>query len=292
MKRAQISVTNTLNRLHRWQLIMGSSALLTAIWGIDYFIKVDLGLSIFYVIPIMAFAWYISPKSGYTASGVSASLWFIAEWQRTQDAELIFIGWNTLVRLAFFVLIVALLSELKVTYRQEKALARTDTLTSLLNRRAFLEILTHEVQRSRRHQLIFTLAYLDVDNFKEVNDRLGHATGDRLLQAIATLLLREIRITDYQGRLGGDEFAILMPQTDQEQAYLVLTRLFTELLKLNNSVVEIGFSIGAVTFQTAPETADKALLLADKLMYTVKAEGKNRLAQDVYRSLESLNKAV
>jgi len=177
---------------------------------------------------------------------------------------------------------VKLLAELKLSYRQVQTLANTDFLTGLLNRRAFMAALEHEVGRSRRYGVPFTLVYLDVDNFKQVNDRLGHAQGDGVLQAIAHTLQQHLRKIDRSSRLGGDEFAMLMPQTDQSQAHAMLPRLFQALTHSPVADLSIGFSIGAVTFLTAPESADQGLSIADKLMYTVKAEGKNQVRQTVY----------
>ena len=180
-------------------------------------------------------------------------------------------------------MIVFLLVELKLAYQREQQLAQTDSLTTLLNRRAFTKILAQEIMRSRRYGLAFTLAYLDVDNFKQVNDQLGHAEGDRLLKKIAHALIQEQRAGDYHSRLGGDEFAILLIQTNREQATPALQRLFAQLSGLQLPTVSVGFSIGAVTFDaTLPPSAEKALSAADKLMYAAKSKGKNQLVQEDY----------
>lgn len=272
-----------LHQLPAGQLVVGGAIALSLIWGLDYLIKVDLGFSIFYLFPIAALAWYVSPRAGYLASAISAVLWFIAESARTAPEALIFfLVWNTAVRLAFWLLTVELLAELQTSYRKEQQLASTDFLTGLLNRRAFIETLNQEILRSQRHQLVFTLAYLDVDGFKQVNDRLGHAAGDRLLEAIAQTLRQTLRETDHSSRLGGDEFAVLMPQTSQTQASSVLGRMFQDLSTVKAEEVSIGFSVGAVTFCSAPESADQAIAVADRLMYTVKAKGKNQIFQEVY----------
>lgn len=285
MQRSHPPFLNRLSHLPAWQLAGGSLLGLLTIGGIDYLVTVDLGLSIFYVLPIATLTWYRTPKLGYLASGLSALLWFQAEMARTQTTTpLGFILWNTLVRLAFFVIVVHLLAELKAAYRQEQYLAQTDFLTTLLNRRAFNHILTQEIQRSQRHSLTFTLTYLDIDNFKQVNDQLGHAAGDRLLQEIAAVLAQQLRVVDFQARLGGDEFAILMTQTDQSQATAVLKRLFGQLTKSLEHAPKIGFSIGAMTFTSPlPQSADEALSAADKLMYAVKSQGKNRILQGIYQ---------
>lgn len=276
-------IFHQLSGLPIWQLGGGSFVLLGIIGITDYLITIDLGLSIFYLLPIAALTWYLHPRLGYFSSVISTLLWCIAEIERESTTNLFFVFWNALVRLAFFTLVVALLAELKMAYQQEQRLARTDGLTTLLNRRAFTEILEQEIERSNRHALAFTLVYLDIDNFKQVNDKFGHAAGDRLLKEIAIVLVQQVRATDHQCRLGGDEFAILMPQTNQAQANPVLKRLFDELLLLKSTDSPIGFSVGAVSFvDPLPNSADQALGAADKLMYAVKASGKNQVVQARY----------
>lgn len=246
-------------------------------------IKVDLGLSIFYVLPIAVIAWYVSPRAGYLASLMSAVLWYIAEAARTPPETLrLFLVWNTAIRLAFWLVVVGLLDELKSSYLKEQQLANTDFLTGLLNRRAFMTALDQEIERSQRYGLVFTLTYLDVDGFKQVNDRLGHTVGDRVLLAIANVCQQTLRATDHSLRLGGDEFALLMPQTSLNQADGVLVRLFQQLQQVPSGQVPIGFSIGAVTFLAMPESADQAIAIADQLMYAVKAKGKNQIWQETY----------
>uniref|UniRef100_A0A8T6QWB5 GGDEF domain-containing protein n=1 Tax=Lyngbya confervoides BDU141951 TaxID=1574623 RepID=A0A8T6QWB5_9CYAN len=280
----QPQISQWLYQRAAWQHVVGNALVMFTIWLVDYTIRINLGLSIFYTLPIVILAWYFNIKAGYWAGGVAASLWAIAEASRaTPDTTLLFLIWNTGVRLAFWWLVVFLLAALKASYRQEQQLARTDFLTGLLNRRAFTEGLTQEIVRSGRYGLPFTLVYLDVDNFKAVNDRCGHAAGDELLQAIATVLAQTLRSSDYASRLGGDEFACFLPQTNQAQASHLLSRLFAALTNLaHTQTVSIGFSIGAITFLQAPESADAALAAADKLMYDVKSHGKNQLVQSVY----------
>ncbi len=122
--------------------------------------------------------------------------------------------WDAFRRFAVFIIITVVLSALKNALENEKKLARVDHLTEVANFRSFVDRLEAEIVRSRRHQYIFSLAYLDLDNFKIVNDQFGHEAGNKLLRETALLIQKEIRKTDLLGRLGGDEFAVLMPETD------------------------------------------------------------------------------
>src|SRR5665811_777556 len=151
---------------------------------------------------------------------------------------------------------------------------RTDFLTQAANKRAFIELAGQEIERARRYSHPFSIAYLDVDRFKQVNDTLGHAAGDSLLVAVSDTAGRIARSPDVLARLGGDEFALLLVESDPEQ-----TRSAVERVKraLDDAVMaggwDVGFSIGATTFLTPPANADAALALADELMYSVKAGG-------------------
>jgi diguanylate cyclase (GGDEF)-like protein len=120
---------------------------------------------------------------------------------------------------------------------------------------------------------------MDVDNFKEVNDRYGHSTGDAVLRTVGQTIRATLREVDVIARLGGDEFVILMPETGDSAAEAVVARVRQHV----NAVVArggwpISFSIGVVTWTTPPRTVDFMLKRADDAMYAVKNEGKNRVA--------------
>jgi diguanylate cyclase (GGDEF)-like protein len=127
------------------------------------------------------------------------------------------------------------------------------------------------------------VAFVDVDNFKVINDKFGHTTGDRVLGIIAEAMQRHLRRTDIVGRVGGDEFAILLPEVNEEAAQVVIPKMHRRLLDeiwLNNWPVT--FSIGVITFLEPPASVDHVLSMADRLMYTVKDKGKN----DIHYAIE------
>lgn len=170
-------------------------------------------------------------------------------------------------------------SRLKSLLAKEQDLARIDPLTTVPNRRAFYEALEKERVRSLRYRRPCTIAYLDLDNFKKVNDSLGHAVGDELLVEVAASLKSNLRASDYVGRLGGDEFAILLPETDATAAKLVLHKLRLRLLEeMKNHSWKVTFSIGAATFLDPPASLDVMIRLADETMYAIKAQGKDNVS--------------
>jgi diguanylate cyclase (GGDEF)-like protein len=153
-------------------------------------------------------------------------------------------------------------------------LADEDRLTGLLNWRGFERAARTEVEHCRRYGRPLTLAYIDLDNFKEVNDARGHPEGDELLRLVARVL-RGGRAADIPARLGGDEFALLLPETDEGHARVVLDRVRGELLAaFAGQGVPVSVSIGAACFAQPPDL-EMLLRRADALMYDVKRAGKN-----------------
>lgn len=157
---------------------------------------------------------------------------------------------------------------------------RHDPLTGILNRRGLTEALTKEIGRAQRRHRTLCLALIDLDNFKKLNDQHGHSTGDQALRTLAEVMQRSLRPQDTAGRLGGEEFVVALPETELDDAVVVLTRLQRELTKAfflaGNQKLLITFSAG-VTPVAAGENTDLALKRADQAMYLAKQAGKNRV---------------
>ena len=125
-----------------------------------------------------------------------------------------------------------------------------------------------------------TLAYIDLDNFKAVNDTLGHHGGDDVLRRTAAVIRQCIRASDVAARLGGDEFVVLLPETGQEVSGGVLERLRSQLAKaFDEAACPVTASVGAVSFAEPPREVDELVRQADAAMYAAKAAGKNRVQQ-------------
>jgi diguanylate cyclase (GGDEF)-like protein len=139
-----------------------------------------------------------------------------------------------------------------------------------------------EINRARRYEHPLTVAYIDLDNFKTINDRFGHSMGDNLLRLVADTIKNNIRLIDTVVRMGGDEFAILLPETGPEAAKAItrkIQKINLELMQKNGWPVT--FSIGVVTFISPPSTVDEILKRSDNLMYSAKNNGKNTIKYEV-----------
>jgi diguanylate cyclase (GGDEF)-like protein len=238
--------------------------------------------SVFFLIPVSFVTWFVSRRAGFVASVASAVIILVTNIALPMHASHPLVGyWNALIWLGFFLLMTLTVTRLKVLYLDEKQLSRLDNLTHIANRLAFYEMATAEKNRAQRFGQPITLAYVDLDGFKEINDLLGHEVGDKLLLWVARIMQRNIRQTDSAARMGGDEFALILPNTTKDAASRVLNKVLRKLnRRMQQNLWPVTFSIGAVTFLSVPESLQEMIKRADDAMYLAKARGKNRLEQE------------
>jgi diguanylate cyclase (GGDEF)-like protein len=258
--------------------------LIAGVGIIDFLTGYELAFSLFYLIPVSIVAWVTTLRLGIVTALVSAMVWLTADAAAGNFYSQPFIyAWNTLIRFSFFIVTVLLLSALKRTLGNEKELARTDYLTGAANSRFFYDLLEMEMARFPRYKRPFTLVYIDLDNFKAVNDRFGHLVGDQVLCLVVNSTKNNLRKTDVVARLGGDEFALLLPETDQESARVALAKIHGGLIKMmRQNDWPVTFSIGALTCSAVPASSDELLRIADELMYDVKCDSKDAIKYSVY----------
>ena len=253
----------------------------------DYITRTDLVLILFYLAPIGFGTWFASLRGGIALAALSAlvstgaDLLFRSQSGSAEPAVGIAL-WNGVMLLGTAVSLVVLLSALKGRLEAEELLARTDSLTRIANRRAFFEGASLELERARRHGRPLTVAYLDIDDFKVVNDKLGHAQGDGLLVTVAQTLRGGTRAVDLVARLGGDEFGLILPETDAAMAESILARIRGALLSSTLATWQAGFSMGAAVFLVPPRDVDELTARADELMYMAKRSNKGSLRIGVF----------
>ncbi|MGQ9817282.1 MAG: diguanylate cyclase [bacterium] len=167
-------------------------------------------------------------------------------------------------------------------YNETKALSLTDSLTQIANRRHFDLILENELKRGRGYSRSVSLAMIDLDHFKQFNDRYGHPAGDQLLIAVAEKIRRTVRDTDFVARYGGEEFVIIFPETPGGSAYKICERVRGAIE--NNQIVinkygklGITISIGVATYPQSAQSAQELIQKADLALYRAKKLGRNRV---------------
>ncbi|WP_100644544.1 GGDEF domain-containing protein [Alteromonas facilis] len=237
------------------------------------------------LLPVVIASWYGNLITGLSVSFISA-LAIIVSYDRASlaipstDAVC-----TALVYLSALCILSILINNFSNVFKVEEAAAEHDHLTGLLNTRGLTSLLEEEIARTRRYRHPFTVAYIDIDNFKTINDTKGHYGGDVILCKLAKIITKSFRESDYIGRIGGDEFVCLLPETKQPDAKVVFDKLHKNLdTAFRNEDITVTFSIGVVTFESAPPSTQTALALVDSVMYRVKKLNKNDAAFQVYSS--------
>jgi len=251
---------------------------------VDYRTGHELNIEFFYLVPIFLVTWFAGGRLGLVISATSAVTWFIADLANGRIySNLTIYVWNTLIRSGFFIVVSFLLSALRKAYLSNRQLARTDYVTGAVSVSYFYELAQLEISRFQRYPRPFTLVYIDLDNFKTINDRLGHIAGDNVLRAVTENVQRQIRPADIFARLGGDEFALLLPETGEEEARKAIARIQSNLLiEMSKNGWMVTFSIGVVTYTHVPKSVDEMVRETDDVMYSVKTASKNGVNYRVY----------
>jgi diguanylate cyclase (GGDEF)-like protein len=272
-------------------IVVGALALVGLL---DYVTGPWLSFALLYVTPVLAAAWWLGRGPALLAGFTAGIAWFEAEaWghrgEPTRD-----LMWNSMSRLVMLVAMAGMVVRIRDDRRRLKEvnerlaqllsgaekLARTDPLTGMPNRRAFLERVGDELARARRNAGPVCIAYLDVDNFKTLNDQRGHAEGDEFLRRIAQAIKDTVRVNDVSARLGGDEFAVLFTDAKRIAVEPLAHRLLARVQALGERYpgLDLGASVGMAWFEAPPEKAEHLLQRADGAMYSAKSAGKHRFA--------------
>jgi diguanylate cyclase (GGDEF)-like protein len=245
----------------------------------DYVIGNELSFSIFYLLPVTLAVILNGRRLGLLISVVCAAVWLFADIEAgAVYSSAIIPVWNALVRLGYFAIHCLLIGRLMGMIAAVKELSLHDPLTKAANWRFFEEYSNKTLKVSIREKRPVTLAFLDLDDFKALNDKLGHTTGDAALLLLADTIRDGIRPEDMLARLGGDEFILLLPGPDFATADAVLKRLRAAIAQaMAERSWNVTTSVGAVTFTTLSSSVGALLSRADELMYEVKKAGKNAL---------------
>ena len=278
----------------RTALVLLVVLMLATVGLLDYVTGPWLSFALLYVTPVLAAAWWLGRTPAILASIVAGLAWFQAEaWGHRGEPDRVLL-WNSLSRLVMLVVMAGMVVRIREDRQRLKdvnskladllsgaeKLARTDPLTGLPNRRAFLERLADELTRAKRTAGPVCIAYLDVDNFKTLNDREGHPEGDEFLRRIAMAIKDTVRATDVAARLGGDEFAVLFADAKRIAVEALAQRLLARVRALGDRYpgLDLGASVGMAWFAEPPAAPEVLLQRADAAMYRAKEAGKHRFA--------------
>lgn len=267
-------------RLYRTLRLVGWASLVAGVYALNARTPAELRLGILYVIPVLLAAWHDGLGWGIAFAAATTLLRFRIGIDQMPDVTSLEIRvLNEVAYLAVVGVAIAGLSQVRRTQSQLQLLATHDPLTNVLNARAFAQELAHELGRNRRYGRPLALIYLDLDDFKKVNDAHGHATGDAVLRLVADAMRGAVRQADVVGRLGGDEFGVLMPETDAAVAHAAASRLAGGIRTVFRGTPSVTASIGVVAVSGTEAGTDELLRKADHAMYEAKRGGKDRVVQ-------------
>lgn len=240
----------------------------------------DARLGILYIIPVLLVLWTEGLAWGILFAVATTVLREAIAWvQMPPDTPMV---WRIVTALAYLAVLAVAMAGLQTLRRSQAAMARLiilDPLTNVLNARAFADRLGQELDRNRRYPRPLALMYMDLDNFKVINDTHGHQTGDAVLRLVADAMRTSVRQADVVGRLGGDEFSVLMPETDAALADAAAKRLIAGLRNVFKGTPNVTASIGVVSCTATDASTDDLLRRADQAMYDAKKSGKDRVVQ-------------
>jgi len=266
--------------LRRALRLVGYVLLTLLVYWVNTVTPPEAHLGVLYIIPVLLVTWTEGLIWGIVFGVASIGMREAVAWdQMPADTPL---GWRIGNAAAYVAVVAVAMAALQTLRRSQAALARLvtqDSLTNVLNARAFADRLGQELDRNRRYPRPLALMYMDLDNFKVINDTHGHQTGDAVLRLVADAMRKSVRTADIVGRLGGDEFAVLMPETDAQLADAAAKRLVAGLRNVFKGTPNVTASIGLVSCTATDASTDDLLRRADQAMYDAKRKGKDRVVQ-------------
>jgi diguanylate cyclase (GGDEF)-like protein len=268
----------------RWQVLALALGALAGVGFVDFVTGYEISVTLFYLVPVGMAAWYAGGRTGVVFALLACLVMYTTDAGAGHAYSHPAIPiWNALIRSCVLLITALLLAALREHLSAQHQQARTDALTGLLNSRAFMEKLEYTLALAGRSGNPLTLAYIDVDQFKGINDQYGHPEGDRVLRVFGKVIRECTRRSDSAARIGGDEFAWLLTNMEAQGAAEAVSRLrhrLRESLRAGGKAVTC--SIGAVTFKKLPSDAEEAMRAADALMYEVKRQARDDVAFRVF----------
>jgi diguanylate cyclase (GGDEF)-like protein len=249
-----------------WKLGLGAVPALLLTGWVDSMFDVAVRLTVLYALPVTLAAWAGGRRVGVAVAVAAALTQFAVDMTVAPERRVLAL-WNLLAGLLIYVGAAVLLSGLRARLVEAHRAARTDPLTGLLNVRAFRAAAEAELARCRRYDRPVSVALIDLDRFKQINDQHGHGAGDEILRATARHLEHATRASDVVARVGGDEFAVLLPEADAHAAGAATAHLGSGA---DAGPHHVDFSVGVASFDHPPSSVDELMACADRAMYARK----------------------
>lgn len=247
--------------------------------GIDHATGVEVPVFPLYFLPLAFAARYLGRTGAAIISLAATIVWSVTLYTAGGQYSHFYIAViSFFTQGSTFFIFSFLMAALSDALRRERLLSRKDSLTGLANRRSFIEDANGALALCQRYRRPVSLAYIDLDNFKNINDSLGHDAGDRVLRECSEIIVSCVRASDIAARLGGDEFAVFLPETTAQNAAVVLDKIRLLLAQSPQlQTLHLTASIGLVTYQESHTDIHILLRAADRLMYDAKRASKNRV---------------
>ncbi len=264
--------------MRRTLLSLISAALaVLAIGYLDFLTGIEVRIVPLYFGPVSWIAWKLGPRYGLPLAGFSSLVFELSNKLAGLTYQHGWIGvWNVAAQFGAFSVVCILAWKLREEITLERELRRLDPLTGIYNSRAFMELASVELERARRRRAPLAVGFIDVDDFKNVNDRFGHSGGDGLLRNVAEVLKAKTRKTDILGRVGGDEFAVFLCDAGGSAARVAAESWCAAARSIGErGGMPVTLSVGVAAFEEAPGDMESALREADTAMYHSKARGKD-----------------
>lgn len=241
------------------------------------------------LLPVLVISWMEGKRGGLFVACLAVAVWALAGIDAGRQFSAPWVPWaNAITRLATYSLVALLVAQIRQMFEREHKHATLDALTGLQNRRAFLDAGAREVERSKRYSHPLAVIFLDLDDFKQLNDTLGHDAGDAALRATASAIFGILRSSDHVARLGGDEFAVLLPEIGYDETIEAGRKISDAVNSALRVFPPVRSSIGVAWFPQADRMFPEMLKAADNLMYEVKASDKGNMHPRRFASANEL----
>ena len=274
-------------RLAAWSICISAILLLGALRTET---DAELAFASFSLLPVLVITWIGGKWNGLFMAFLGAAMWAVADIASERQFSASWIPWaNAATRWVTYSLVAILADLVRQQFEREHEHATRDVLTGLQNRRAFLDAGAAEVERSRRYTHPLSVVFLDLDNFKQLNDTKGHDAGDAALRASAKALSDALRSNDRVARFGGDEFAVLLPEIGYDEAVEAGRKISVALNSALRDFPPVTGSIGVAWFGEVDRTFAAMLKAADELMYEVKESGKGDIRSQSFATINKPN---